>query len=66
MGYIVGFQMPLSDHFQISIETVPSLGIIYSYSRSEGQRESRDILTDLGFYANFVALSVMYRFSTEK
>jgi hypothetical protein len=67
IGYILGFQMPLSDRFQISIETIPSLFVEYEnleYERA-GPTNQDDVNADLGFNANFVSLSVMYRFSTE-
>ena len=65
IGYILGFQMPLSDHFQVSIETIPSLGFTYIHTKRENESTINYYNTELGFNANFVALSVMYRFSTE-
>lgn len=69
IGYIIGFQMPLSDRFQISIETIPSLFVEYEhieFERRDIHTTQDDIHTDLDFYANLVSLSVMYRFTTEK
>ncbi len=65
IGYILGFQMPLSDHFQVSIETIPSLGFTYIRSKRKNESTINYYNTDLGFNANFVSLSVMYRFSTD-
>ncbi len=68
IGYIIGFQMPLSDRFQISIETIPSLLVEYEhieFERRDILTTQDDINTDLGFYANLISLSVMYQFTTE-
>lgn len=68
IGYILGFQMPISNHFQVSIETIPYLGLSYNYSKNEEGDEVRTtngLNTDLGFDANWIALSIMYRFTTK-
>lgn len=68
IGYILGFQMPLSDRFQISIETIPSLFVEYEnleFERNDLLANQDDVNADLGFNANVVSLSIMYQFSTE-
>lgn len=67
IGYIIGLQMPISDHFQISIETIPSLFFDYRYTENKRNNnfKSHIINPGFGFNANWVSLSVMYQFTTE-
>jgi hypothetical protein len=66
VGYILGLQLPLTKHIQISIETIPSVMYSFNYiENSNGiKRNSHD--ADFNFGINAISLSLLYRFSISK
>lgn len=59
IGYILGFQYAFSDHFYVSLESIPSFGLNFTSRRGEA-------LNSLGMGANFsfdhIALTLAYSF----
>jgi hypothetical protein len=57
IGYILGFQHDINQHFAVSIEAIPSVGIGYNYNRSSRS----DLLSASASVGNTVALSLVYK-----
>ncbi len=58
LGYVLGFQLDVSNKVAISAEVIPTLGGTFAImSNADNQ-----FLLDLGINTNATALSVMYRF----
>ncbi|SER24581.1 hypothetical protein [Neolewinella agarilytica] len=58
LGYVIGVQYTLSDHFHIALETIPSVNVFMSVNSSVSQY---GVLA--GFSNNSLAVSGVYQFS---
>ena len=64
-GYVLGFNLNVSDNFGLNIETIPALTATF---RSDDRINDNDFSSDnafglgFGFNSNFIALSAVYRF----
>jgi hypothetical protein len=59
IGYVLGFQLNISDSFGVNLETTPSIGASF-YVDDDGFGDNTNY--NLGFNSNSVALSIVYRF----
>jgi hypothetical protein len=57
IGYVLGFQHDINQHFAVSIEAIPSVGIGYNYNRSSRS----EVLSASASVGNTVALSLVYK-----
>ncbi len=61
LGYVLGIQFEIADHFFLAMEMIPS--IIGQISRSDS---SRSAMIRAGFNSNGVAMSLAYQFEKKK
>lgn len=58
LGYVLGFQLAVSDRFVLGIETIPSVGVGLNVIQGEGS----SFRFNAGFNSNAIALTGVYRF----
>ncbi len=58
LGYVLGFQLNVSEQVGINIETIPALG--FTYLAVENDIDKGQL--DFNFNSNHVAISLVYRF----
>ncbi|NBC08968.1 MAG: hypothetical protein GVY26_17390 [Bacteroidetes bacterium] len=61
IGYVLGFQLMVSEHFYAALETIPSL----STDIGVGLRDD-EFAVNAGFSSNSIALTLVYRFQPTK
>ncbi|HKK79382.1 MAG TPA: hypothetical protein VJ933_07115 [Phaeodactylibacter sp.] len=62
VGYVLGFQLTVSEQFYVALETIPSLSI----NLNAGEAASDAVAVGAGFNSNAVALTLVYRFQATK
>jgi len=62
IGYVLGFQLMVSEQFYVALETIPSLRSNFSV----GESTPDDVAIEAGFRSNAVALTLVYRFQATK
>ena len=62
LGYVLGFQLAVSDRFVVGLETIPGLDLTYTLSA----RRPNLLGLNAGFSTNAVALTGTYRFVPDR
>jgi hypothetical protein len=63
IGYVLGFQLDLSESFYVNVETVPSLQGNFTVAEGVGVSDSFSI--NAGFNSSIVAITIAYRFEDQ-
>lgn len=63
IGYVLGFQINIGEHFYVNLEAIPSLRVADLFSDND---DDTGLVVNAGFDSNAVALTLSYTFTAPK